>query len=86
MVMRCDAEYTSRHYARAEAAYDELIPSKTSSRSLLKLVKRFEETGKLEDRARAGRPCFKKARFCTLHCYRNGACVRTFYQKAARRF
>ncbi|GFU44812.1 SCAN box domain-containing protein [Trichonephila clavipes] len=27
---------------------------------LLKLVKRFEETGKLEDRARAGRPCLKK--------------------------
>ncbi|GFW92330.1 hypothetical protein TNCV_3588521 [Trichonephila clavipes] len=30
--------------------------------SLLKLVKRFEETGKLEDRARAGRPCLKEAR------------------------
>ncbi|GFT84981.1 DUF4817 domain-containing protein [Trichonephila clavipes] len=29
---------------------------------LLKLVKRFEETGKLEDRARAGRPCLKEAR------------------------
>ncbi|GFX36339.1 DUF4817 domain-containing protein [Trichonephila clavipes] len=29
---------------------------------LLKLVKRFEETGKLEDRARAGRPCSKEAR------------------------
>ncbi|GFS70786.1 DUF4817 domain-containing protein [Trichonephila clavipes] len=29
---------------------------------LLKLVKRFEETGKLEDRARAGRPCLKDAR------------------------
>ncbi|GFU27023.1 hypothetical protein TNCV_3512471 [Trichonephila clavipes] len=28
-------------------------------RSLLKLVKRFAETGKLEDRARAGRPCLK---------------------------
>ncbi|GFS81730.1 uncharacterized protein TNCV_2706731 [Trichonephila clavipes] len=27
-----------------------------------KLVKRFEETGKLEDRARAGRPCLKQAR------------------------
>ncbi|GFW14704.1 uncharacterized protein TNCV_1561671 [Trichonephila clavipes] len=27
-----------------------------------KLVKRFEETGKLEDRARAGRPCLKEAR------------------------
>ncbi|GFS69217.1 hypothetical protein TNCV_4010571 [Trichonephila clavipes] len=26
---------------------------------LLKLVKRFEETGKLEERARAGRPCLK---------------------------
>ncbi|GFT53404.1 uncharacterized protein TNCV_3324091 [Trichonephila clavipes] len=26
------------------------------------LVKRFEETGKLEDRARAGRPCLKEAR------------------------
>ncbi|GFX38278.1 hypothetical protein TNCV_3813241 [Trichonephila clavipes] len=26
---------------------------------LLKFVKRFEETGKLEDRARAGRPCLK---------------------------
>ncbi|GFT57257.1 DUF4817 domain-containing protein [Trichonephila clavipes] len=29
---------------------------------LLKLVKRFEETGKLEDRARAGRSCLKEAR------------------------
>ncbi|GFT65909.1 DUF4817 domain-containing protein [Trichonephila clavipes] len=29
---------------------------------ILKLVKRFEETGKLEDRARAGRPCLKEAR------------------------
>ncbi|GFV49145.1 DUF4817 domain-containing protein [Trichonephila clavipes] len=29
---------------------------------LLKLVKRFEETGKLEDRARAGRPCLKEER------------------------
>ncbi|GFX11608.1 DUF4817 domain-containing protein [Trichonephila clavipes] len=29
---------------------------------LLKLVKSFEETGKLEDRARAGRPCLKEAR------------------------
>ncbi|GFW60121.1 hypothetical protein TNCV_1389341 [Trichonephila clavipes] len=28
---------------------------------LLKLVKRFEETGKLEDRAQAGRPCLKEA-------------------------
>ncbi|GFV93227.1 DUF4817 domain-containing protein [Trichonephila clavipes] len=27
-----------------------------------KFVKRFEETGKLEDRARAGRPCLKEAR------------------------
>ncbi|GFT22313.1 DUF4817 domain-containing protein [Trichonephila clavipes] len=29
---------------------------------LLKLVKRFEETGKLEDQARAGRPCLKEKR------------------------
>ncbi|GFV92087.1 DUF4817 domain-containing protein [Trichonephila clavipes] len=29
---------------------------------LSKLVKRFEETGKLEDRARAGGPCLKEAR------------------------
>ncbi|GFY26736.1 hypothetical protein TNCV_4374821 [Trichonephila clavipes] len=29
---------------------------------LLKLVKRFEETGKLEDRAQAGRPGLKEAR------------------------
>ncbi|GFU33117.1 DUF4817 domain-containing protein [Trichonephila clavipes] len=29
---------------------------------LLKFVKRFEKTGKLEDRARAGRPCLKEAR------------------------
>ncbi|GFW55161.1 DUF4817 domain-containing protein [Trichonephila clavipes] len=29
---------------------------------VLKLVKRFEETGKLEDRAQAGRPCLKEAR------------------------
>ncbi|GFV91633.1 hypothetical protein TNCV_4761981 [Trichonephila clavipes] len=28
---------------------------------LLKLLKRFEETEKLEDRARAGRPCLKEA-------------------------
>ncbi|GFW20476.1 DUF4817 domain-containing protein [Trichonephila clavipes] len=28
---------------------------------LLKLVNRFEETGKLEDPARAGRPCLKEA-------------------------
>ncbi|GFW99020.1 DUF4817 domain-containing protein [Trichonephila clavipes] len=28
---------------------------------LLKLVKRFEETGKLEDRAQAGRPCLKES-------------------------
>ncbi|GFS59561.1 DUF4817 domain-containing protein [Trichonephila clavipes] len=29
---------------------------------ILKLVKRFKETGKLEDRARAGRSCLKEAR------------------------
>ncbi|GFW07056.1 DUF4817 domain-containing protein [Trichonephila clavipes] len=29
---------------------------------LLTLVKRFEETGKLEDRVRAGRPCLKEER------------------------
>ncbi|GFU20293.1 DUF4817 domain-containing protein [Trichonephila clavipes] len=29
---------------------------------LLKLVKRLEETGKLEDRAQAGRPCLTEAR------------------------
>ncbi|GFY11421.1 DUF4817 domain-containing protein [Trichonephila clavipes] len=29
---------------------------------LLKLVKHFEETGKLEDQTRAGRPCLKEAR------------------------
>ncbi|GFU95662.1 DUF4817 domain-containing protein [Trichonephila clavipes] len=29
---------------------------------LLKLVKRFEKIGKLEDRARTGRPCLKEAR------------------------
>ncbi|GFX73769.1 hypothetical protein TNCV_4290851 [Trichonephila clavipes] len=29
---------------------------------LLKLVKPFEETGKLEDRAQAGRPCLKRLR------------------------
>ncbi|GFX10011.1 DUF4817 domain-containing protein [Trichonephila clavipes] len=29
---------------------------------LLKFVKRFEETGKLEDRAQTGRPCLKEAR------------------------
>ncbi|GFW25799.1 uncharacterized protein TNCV_1310591 [Trichonephila clavipes] len=33
-----------------------------TAEGLLKLVKRFEETGKLEDRARAGRPCLKEAR------------------------
>ncbi|GFX58703.1 hypothetical protein TNCV_804081 [Trichonephila clavipes] len=31
-----------------------------TSAGLLKLFKRFEETGKLEDRARAGRPCLKE--------------------------
>ncbi|GFT50896.1 hypothetical protein TNCV_1701991, partial [Trichonephila clavipes] len=45
-------------------------------RSLKKLVKRFEETGKLEDRAQAGRPCLKEARAPTLHCCQNGSdCV-----------
>ncbi|GFV64316.1 hypothetical protein TNCV_2502341 [Trichonephila clavipes] len=34
-----------------------LIPA-----GLLKLVKLFDETGKLEDRARVGRPCLKEAR------------------------
>ncbi|GFT22098.1 DUF4817 domain-containing protein [Trichonephila clavipes] len=29
---------------------------------LLKFVKRFEETEKMEDRARAGQPCLKEAR------------------------
>ncbi|GFT82866.1 hypothetical protein TNCV_4434181 [Trichonephila clavipes] len=33
---------------------------------LLKLVKRFEKTGKLEDRARAGRPCLKEVAVETL--------------------
>ncbi|GFX93637.1 DUF4817 domain-containing protein [Trichonephila clavipes] len=33
-----------------------------TSAGLLKLFKRFEETGKLEDRARAGRLCLKEAR------------------------
>ncbi|GFU76639.1 DUF4817 domain-containing protein [Trichonephila clavipes] len=33
-----------------------------TSAGLLKLVKRFEETGKLEGRARAGRPCLKEER------------------------
>ncbi|GFU93158.1 transposon Ty3-G Gag-Pol polyprotein [Trichonephila clavipes] len=36
-------------------------PLQTPS-GLLKLVKRFEKTGKLEDRARDGRPCLKEAR------------------------
>ncbi|GFU74897.1 hypothetical protein TNCV_2488441 [Trichonephila clavipes] len=41
---------------------------------LLKLVNVFEETGKLEDRARAGRPCERST--YTLHCCRNGSdCV-----------
>ncbi|GFT71611.1 DUF4817 domain-containing protein [Trichonephila clavipes] len=31
-------------------------------RKVSKLLKRFEKTGKLEDRARAGRPCLKEAR------------------------
>ncbi|GFW32195.1 DUF4817 domain-containing protein [Trichonephila clavipes] len=35
-----------------------------TSAGLLKLVKRFEETGKLEDRARAGRPCLKERAPC----------------------
>ncbi|GFU94245.1 hypothetical protein TNCV_3306721 [Trichonephila clavipes] len=57
---------------------------------LLKLVKRFEETRKLEDRARAGRPCLKRST-CTLHCCRNGSdCVRSSFRtnsarEAARR-
>ncbi|GFW84700.1 DUF4817 domain-containing protein [Trichonephila clavipes] len=36
--------------------------SPLSPAGLLKLVKSFEETGKLEDRARAERPCLKEAR------------------------
>ncbi|GFV41133.1 DUF4817 domain-containing protein [Trichonephila clavipes] len=39
---------------------------------LLKLVKRFEETEKLEDRAQAGRPCLNEAR-APLHCCGNGS-------------
>ncbi|GFV83420.1 hypothetical protein TNCV_3055671 [Trichonephila clavipes] len=47
---------------------------------LSKLVKRFEETGKSEDRARAGRPCLKRST-CTLHCCRNGSdCVRSSFR------
>ncbi|GFU90619.1 DUF4817 domain-containing protein [Trichonephila clavipes] len=38
------------------------VKSRKGPAGLLKLVKRFEETGKLEDRARAGRPCLKEAR------------------------
>ncbi|GFX94971.1 hypothetical protein TNCV_3046031 [Trichonephila clavipes] len=34
------------------------------SEGLLKLVKRFEETGKLENRARAGRPCCRNESEC----------------------
>ncbi|GFW64906.1 uncharacterized protein TNCV_391721 [Trichonephila clavipes] len=39
-----------------------LSTQEASKECLLKLVKRFEETGKLEDRARARRPCLKEAR------------------------
>ncbi|GFX14693.1 hypothetical protein TNCV_4016911 [Trichonephila clavipes] len=45
-------------YAKnVKSGKDPLTPA-----GLLKLVKRFEETRKLEDRARAGRPCLKEAR------------------------
>ncbi|GFU22280.1 uncharacterized protein TNCV_4856211 [Trichonephila clavipes] len=39
-----------------------LVMFKRECTDTLKLVKRFEETGKLEDRARAGRLCLKEAR------------------------
>ncbi|GFX51178.1 hypothetical protein TNCV_2735291 [Trichonephila clavipes] len=48
---------------------------------LLKLVKRFEETGMLEDRARAGRPTMLERSTFTLHCCRNGSdCVRSSFR------
>ncbi|GFT63211.1 hypothetical protein TNCV_4747071 [Trichonephila clavipes] len=47
----------SYHSKNVKSGKDPLTPA-----GLLKLVKRFEETGKLEDRARAGRPRLKEAR------------------------
>ncbi|GFW42758.1 hypothetical protein TNCV_473481 [Trichonephila clavipes] len=41
---------------------------------LLKLVKRFEETGKLENRARAGRPCCRNERDCVRSSFRDQQC------------
>ncbi|GFT98435.1 hypothetical protein TNCV_4625741 [Trichonephila clavipes] len=46
---------------------------------LLKLVKRFEETGKLEDRACLTTMLERST--CTLHCCRNGSdCVRSSFR------
>ncbi|GFX13715.1 uncharacterized protein TNCV_1922281 [Trichonephila clavipes] len=50
------AQTSSRWCEKCEEWKGPLTPA-----SLLKLVKHFEETGKLEDRARAGRPCLKEA-------------------------
>ncbi|GFV41923.1 uncharacterized protein TNCV_4140301 [Trichonephila clavipes] len=53
---RC-IRYGLRIFKNVKSGKGPLTPA-----GLLKLVKRFEETGKLEDRARAGRPCLKEAR------------------------
>ncbi|GFV01307.1 uncharacterized protein TNCV_3375411 [Trichonephila clavipes] len=42
------------------ASIVELKSAKNALNEVLKAGKRFKETGKLEDRARAGRPCMKK--------------------------
>ncbi|GFY21332.1 DUF4817 domain-containing protein [Trichonephila clavipes] len=56
---------------------------------LLKFVKRFEETGKLEDRARAGRPCLKEARApciaVKMEAIASGASGTNSAREAARR-
>ncbi|GFY05775.1 DUF4817 domain-containing protein [Trichonephila clavipes] len=49
-------------YMNEESATIALRKFRVQKNVNLKLVKRFEETGKLEDRARAGRPCLKEAR------------------------
>ncbi|GFV89188.1 DUF4817 domain-containing protein [Trichonephila clavipes] len=62
--MAKSAVTSSRQIRRAEPHKKNVKSGKgpLTPAGLLKLVKRFEETGKLEDRARAGRPCLKEAR------------------------
>ncbi|GFW79223.1 hypothetical protein TNCV_2476301 [Trichonephila clavipes] len=71
-----EKERQKRILERKKELYDTLEKGPTPA-GLLKSVKRFDETGKLEDGARAGRPCLK----CTLHCCRNGSdCVESSFR------